>query len=69
MIWPDLVETGTFAVEVDTSAGPSAGRTLVDFFHVTGREPNAKVGLSVTSERFARGLLERISALDGGPVR
>ena len=69
VIWPDLVETGNFAVEVDTSAGPSAGRTLVDFFHVTGREPNAKVGLSVNSERFARGLLERISALDGGPVR
>ena len=68
VIWPDLVETGAFAVEVDTTAGPSAGRTLVDFFHVTGRETNAKVGVSVNSERFARGLLERISSLDDGPT-
>ena len=69
VIWPDLVETGAFAVEVDTTPGPSAGRTLVDFFHVTGRETNARVGVSVKPEIFAAGLLERISVLDDGPAR
>ena len=64
VIWPDLVEAEDFAVEIDTTDGPSAGRTLVDRFHVTGREPNARVGMSVDSEEFARRLLERISSLD-----
>lgn len=63
-IWPDLVETGSYAVEVDISDGPSAGRTLVDFFGVTGREPNAAVGVSVDSESFAARLLERLALLD-----
>lgn len=64
VIWPDLVKTEHFAVEIDTTDGPSAGRTLVDRYHVTGREPNARVGTSVDSERFAGLLLERIASLD-----
>ncbi len=64
LIWPDLVKTEPFAVEIDTTDGPSAGRTLVDRYHVTGREPNARVGTSVDSERFAGLLLERIASLD-----
>jgi inosine-uridine nucleoside N-ribohydrolase len=68
VIWPDLVETGDYSVEVDTSDGPSAGRTLVDRFQVTGRAPNARVGTSVDSEQFSGRLLERISSLDDGPT-
>ena len=64
VIRPDLVKTEHFAVEIDTTDGPSAGRTLVDRYHVTGREPNARVGTSVDSERFAGLLLERIASLD-----
>lgn len=64
VIRPDLVKTEAFAVEIDTTDGPSAGRTLVDRYHVTGREPNARVGTAVDSERFAGLLLERIASLD-----
>ncbi len=63
VIWPDLVTTELLAVEIDTTDGPSAGRTLVDRYHVTGRSPNVRVGVSVDSERFARLVVDRISAL------
>jgi inosine-uridine nucleoside N-ribohydrolase len=63
VIWPDLVSTELLAVEIDTTDGPSAGRTLVDRYRVTGRPPNVGVGMTVDSERFARLLVERISGL------
>lgn len=64
VIWPDLVSTEPLAVEIDTTDGPSAGRTLVDRFRVTGRPPNVAVGMTVDSARFARLLVERISGLE-----
>lgn len=63
VIWPDLVTTELLAVEVDTTDGPSAGRTLVDRYHVTGRAPNVRVAVSVDSQRFARLVVDRISTL------
>ncbi len=58
-----LVDTEFAAVEIDTSDGPSVGRTLVDRYRVTGRAPNARVGIAVDGERFAQLVVERISAL------
>jgi inosine-uridine nucleoside N-ribohydrolase len=63
VIWPDLVSTELLAVEIDTTDGPSAGRTLVDRYHVTRRPPHVHVGMSVDSDRFARLVVDRIAGL------
>jgi len=64
LIDPGLVEVREAAIEVDCSTGPSRGRTNVDW---RGREhfgePNAKVGMSIDGDAFARLVVERISSL------
>jgi inosine-uridine nucleoside N-ribohydrolase len=64
LIDPTLVDVRAAAVDVDCSTGPSWGRTNVDW---RNREhvgpPNAKVGLSIDGDRFARLVVERISSL------
>jgi inosine-uridine nucleoside N-ribohydrolase len=64
LIDPTLMTVHEAAIEVDCSAGPSWGRTNVDW---RGREhfgaPNAKVGLEIDGERFAELVVERIASL------
>jgi inosine-uridine nucleoside N-ribohydrolase len=59
-----LMDVRDANIEVDCSEGPSRGRTNVDW---RDREhcgpPNAKVGLSIDGERFARLVVDRISSL------
>jgi inosine-uridine nucleoside N-ribohydrolase len=59
-----LMEVREAQIEVDCSAGPSWGRTNVDW---RGREhfgpPNAKVGVDIDGARFAELVVERISSL------
>ena len=63
VIWPDLVTTVDCHVTVDTQSELSRGRTVVDRWHVTAETPNASVGVSLSGERFAELLIERISRL------
>lgn len=64
LIDPTLLTVKDAFVEVDTSTGPSWGRTNVDW---RDREhfgdPNAQVGLGIDGRRFARLVVERISSL------
>jgi inosine-uridine nucleoside N-ribohydrolase len=64
LIDPTLVDVRDAFIEVDCTTGPSWGRTNVDW---RGREhfgpPNAKVGVDIDGERFAKLVVERISAL------
>ena len=64
VIDPTLMTVLDAFIEVDCSAGPSWGRTNVDW---RSREhssaPNAKVGVSIEGERFAELVVERISSL------
>jgi pyrimidine-specific ribonucleoside hydrolase len=64
LIDPTLVEVRDAHIEVDCSGGPSWGRTNVDW---RSREhfgpPNAKVGVAIDGERFARLIVDRISSL------
>jgi inosine-uridine nucleoside N-ribohydrolase len=64
LIDPTLVEVRDAFIEVDCSSGPSRGRTNVDW---RDREhfgaPNAKVGLDIDGDAFARMVVERISSL------
>ena len=64
LIDPTLMTVREAFIDVDTSGGPSWGRTNVD----TRRrehfgEPNAKVGVDIDGDRFAELVVERISSL------
>jgi inosine-uridine nucleoside N-ribohydrolase len=58
---PDLVETKWRNVEIELASDLCRGRTVVDLWRRTEREPNAHVGVGIDSERFLRLLLERLS--------
>jgi inosine-uridine nucleoside N-ribohydrolase len=64
VIDPTLMTVLDAFIEIDCSAGPSWGRTNVDW---RGREhfgpPNAKVGVDIDGERFAELIVERNSSL------
>ncbi|WP_407570388.1 nucleoside hydrolase [Deinococcus altitudinis] len=63
LIAPELFGTQAMYVEVDTSGGPSSGRTNCDLWNLTGRAPNAEVALNVDSDGFYRLLTERLGRL------
>jgi inosine-uridine nucleoside N-ribohydrolase len=60
---PELLETRELNVEVDTTSDLCRGRTVVDVWRRTGREPNAHVATGIDSDAFVGLLLERIAAL------
>src|SRR3989449_5411623 len=60
---PGLVETVKRNVEIDTESELCRGRTVVDLWRRTTREPNAHVGVEVDSEGFLELLVERINSL------
>jgi inosine-uridine nucleoside N-ribohydrolase len=60
---PGLVTTERVNVEVETESELTLGRTVVDRWHRTDREPNAEVGVGVDADAFLQLLLDRISAL------
>jgi len=65
-IEPDLIETQSALVEVETSDGPAQGMTVTyrnDILRqfLTGRDHNAAVAIGVDSERFAECFDERVA--------
>jgi inosine-uridine nucleoside N-ribohydrolase len=58
-----LVETKHLHVDVDCSWELGRGRTYVDLYGRTGKEPNTYVGLDVDSAAFFELLLPRIASL------
>ena len=63
VIDPTLVTTRQVNVAVETSSELCDGRTVVDLRGVTGREPNAEVGVDVDADRFLELLVSRIASL------
>jgi inosine-uridine nucleoside N-ribohydrolase len=57
-----IVRTEHLNVEVETESDLCRGRTVVDRWRRTDREPNAHVGLEIDAESFFDLLLERIGA-------
>jgi inosine-uridine nucleoside N-ribohydrolase len=60
---PGIVETQYLNVEIETVSELTRGRTVVDRWHRTDREPNAHVGMEIDADAFFDLLLERISTL------
>jgi inosine-uridine nucleoside N-ribohydrolase len=63
VIDPTLILTGRANVAVETRSELCDGRTVVDLRGVTGREPNADVGIGVDAEGFLELLVSRIASL------
>jgi inosine-uridine nucleoside N-ribohydrolase len=49
---PALLETRPMRVDVECESELTRGETVCDFYGVTGRPPNAEVGVSLHRERF-----------------
>ncbi len=60
---PDLVETKHLNVEIDVESELCRGRTVVDLWRRTEREPNSHVGVDIDADGFLELLIERINSL------
>jgi inosine-uridine nucleoside N-ribohydrolase len=62
VIRDDFLETRHRHVQIDTGPEPGRGRTYVDLWKRTGKEPNAHVGVDVDGPAFIEFLIERLSS-------
>lgn len=60
---PALVQTAAYRVDVETSSELTRGRTVVDRHGLTGRSPNASVGLTIDRSRFIDVLVDAVAAV------
>jgi purine nucleosidase/pyrimidine-specific ribonucleoside hydrolase len=60
---PQLLRTQRVHVDVETQSELSRGRTLVDLWGRTGKEPNADVAVGIDAPAFLDLLVERIASL------
>ena len=63
LLEPDLFVGKDVFVEVETAPGPTQGMTIVDWWGVTGREPNALVMHQIDADRYYDLLIERIGRI------
>ena len=64
VIRPDLVETKHLNTEIDVESELCRGRTVVDLWRRSGREPNSHVGVDIDADGFLELLVERINSLE-----
>ncbi|WP_022801725.1 nucleoside hydrolase [Deinococcus ficus] len=63
LLRPDLFGMQAMHVQIDTTDGPGAGRTVADVWRVTGQATNAHVGVKVDADAFFDLIRERIARL------
>jgi inosine-uridine nucleoside N-ribohydrolase len=63
VISPDLVKTEQLNTEIDVESELCRGRTVVDVWRRTEREPNSHVGVEIDADGFLELLIERINSL------
>lgn len=56
-----LIKTNRMYVDIETTGELTIGRTVCDVWGVTGKQPNAEVGMSIDDERFFDLLIERLA--------
>lgn len=64
LIDPTIFEVKPMYTEVDATPGPSYGRTLCDYYGITGHEPNALVGMGLDHDRFWNLIHECVAMYD-----
>jgi len=60
---PGLVDVRDARITVDCGWEQGRGRTNVDWRRRGGHEPNAKVGVAIDGDRFARTVIERVTSV------
>jgi inosine-uridine nucleoside N-ribohydrolase len=63
VIRDDLVKTEHLNTEIDVESELCRGRTVVDVWRRSGREPNSHVGLDIDADGFLDLLIERVNSL------
>jgi purine nucleosidase len=63
VIRDDLVETKHLNTEIDVESELCRGRTVVDVWRRSGREPNSHVGVDIDADGFLELLIERLNSL------
>jgi inosine-uridine nucleoside N-ribohydrolase len=61
---PELLELRALNVEIDCESTLCRGRTVVDVWGRSGREPNTNVAVGIDADGFIELLLERLGGLD-----
>jgi purine nucleosidase len=59
---PDLVRTEHLNTEIDVESELCRGRTVVDVWRRSGREPNSHVGVDIDADGFLNLLIERLNS-------
>jgi inosine-uridine nucleoside N-ribohydrolase len=63
VIRDDIVRTEHLNTEIDVESELCRGRTVVDVWRRSGREPNSNVGVDIDADGFLGLLIERINSL------
>ena len=63
VLQPELLKTRRMRVDVECEGGLTRGETVCDYHGVTGREPNAEVGVELDREGFFELLYESLESL------
>ncbi len=66
LIDPALVRSERMRVDIDTSDGPSRGRTIADPEALTGKAHNVDVGLGIDRDRLMAMIVEAVGRLGSG---
>jgi inosine-uridine nucleoside N-ribohydrolase len=64
VIRPELVTTEFLNIEIDVESQLCRGRTVVDVWRRSGREPNAHAGVDIDADGFLELLIERLNSLE-----
>jgi purine nucleosidase len=60
---PDLIDIEHLNTEIDVESELCRGRTVVDVWRRSGREPNSHVGVDIDADGFLDLLIERLNSL------
>jgi pyrimidine-specific ribonucleoside hydrolase len=52
LVAPELIASRSLRIDVETGSGPARGRTVADRERLTGRPPNAEVGIAIDRPRL-----------------
>jgi inosine-uridine nucleoside N-ribohydrolase len=63
LLKPELFDGKDVHVEIETSAGATQGMTVIDWWGVTGKEPNALVNNDIDAEGFFDLIVDRVGRL------
>lgn len=64
IIMPDIIKTKYLNVTIETEGKYTRGRTVVDVYNITGKEPNVDVAFEVNSLAFKKLIMNTIKKLD-----